>query len=83
MVFNDDVSKAMSVKLEDVFGEFPKMPEFVEGIRRAPKRKFTLTQAETELALKNALRYFYITTLKKSDIRKSQPRRGGISPLRG
>jgi urocanate hydratase len=33
------------------------MPEFEKGIRRAPKRSFTLDQKETELALKNALRY--------------------------
>ena len=33
------------------------MPKFKAGIRRAPKRKFTLSQADTELALKNALRY--------------------------
>jgi len=30
---------------------------FIEGIRRAPDRGFTLTQAQTETALKNALRY--------------------------
>jgi urocanate hydratase len=57
MISNSDISKAMSVKLDDIFDELPEMPEFVEGIRRAPKREFTLTQEETELALKNALRY--------------------------
>ncbi|MCR5757464.1 MAG: urocanate hydratase [Selenomonas sp.] len=35
----------------------PKMPSFVPGIRRAPSRGFHLTQAQTETALKNALRY--------------------------
>ncbi len=33
------------------------MPEFVQGIRRAPTRSLTLSQQETKLALKNALRY--------------------------
>lgn len=32
-------------------------PAFVEGIRRAPDRGFTLTPAQTATALKNALRY--------------------------
>jgi urocanate hydratase len=54
---NPNISEAMSIKLEHIFDELPEQPDFVEGIRRAPKREFTLTQAETELALKNALRY--------------------------
>ncbi len=54
---NLDISNAMTVKLEDMFDDLPEAPGFVEDIRRAPKRKFTLTQQETELALKNALRY--------------------------
>jgi urocanate hydratase len=37
--------------------ELPPYPEFKEGIRRAPDRGWTLNEAETELALKNALRY--------------------------
>lgn len=37
--------------------EYPEMPAFVPGIRRAPSRGFHLTQAQTETALKNALRY--------------------------
>lgn len=32
-------------------------PTFVEGIRRAPDRGFTLSPAQTATALKNALRY--------------------------
>ena len=35
----------------------PDYPKFVEGIRRAPDRGYTLTPAQTETALKNALRY--------------------------
>ena len=35
----------------------PAYPAFVEGIRRAPDRGYTLTPAQTVMALKNALRY--------------------------
>ncbi len=54
MMNNQDIAGAMQIKLDPVL---PKYPEFKEGIRRAPKREFTLTKAQTELALKNALRY--------------------------
>lgn len=54
MLNNLDISQAMTIKLDD---ELPKMPKFVEGIRRAPDRGFTLTPENTEIALKNALRY--------------------------
>src|SRR5574344_2813827 len=37
--------------------QLPAYPEFVAGIRRAPDRGYTLTPAQTETALKNALRY--------------------------
>jgi len=37
--------------------EIPAMPEFKEGIRRAPDRGYTLTPEKTVTALKNALRY--------------------------
>lgn len=57
MIRNIDISNAMTIQLGEIFGRLPKMPKFVEGIRRAPKRSFTLSQKETELALKNALRY--------------------------
>ncbi|WP_458787991.1 urocanate hydratase [Vallitalea sediminicola] len=46
----------MDIKLDFKEG-LPEYPKFQDGIRRAPKREFTLTQDETELALKNALRY--------------------------
>ncbi len=36
---------------------WPEMPEFKEGIRRAPDRGYTLTPEKTVTALKNALRY--------------------------
>lgn len=57
MMTNHDISNAMLVKLDDIFTELPAYPEFVQGIRRAPKRNLTLTQDEVALALKNALRY--------------------------
>src|SRR5574344_3117191 len=35
----------------------PEYPTFVEGIRRAPDRGYTLNPEQTKIALKNALRY--------------------------
>lgn len=49
-----DIAATMTVKLDDVL---PEKTVFQEGIRRAPDRGFRLTQAQTEIALKNALRY--------------------------
>jgi urocanate hydratase len=57
MVSNNDIAKAMQIHLGDIFKKLPARPEFVAGIRRAPARHFTLTPKETELALKNGLRY--------------------------
>lgn len=37
--------------------QLPPYPEFKDGIRRAPDRGFRLTPSQTEIALKNALRY--------------------------
>lgn len=54
MINNLDISKAMTIKLDN---ELPPMPEFVEGIRRAPKRELNLSKDEIVIALKNALRY--------------------------
>ena len=56
MVTNDEIAKAMTLQLDRVL-DLPSVPPFVEGIRRASKRKFTLDRAETVLAVKNALRY--------------------------
>lgn len=39
--------------------DLPLLPEFREGIRRAPKRDYTLTPSETRQALMNALRYVH------------------------
>jgi urocanate hydratase len=57
MVDNSGISQSMTVKLENMFDDLPEMPEFAAGIRRAPARHFTLSQKDTTLALKNALRY--------------------------
>ncbi|MDY6790118.1 MAG: urocanate hydratase [Thermodesulfobacteriota bacterium] len=54
MLSNHQISKTMNIKLDD---KLPEMPEFVKGIRRAPDRGFRLSKNQTEIALKNALRY--------------------------
>lgn len=54
---NNEISKAMHIHLGEIFKDLPEMPNFVDSIRRAPARHFNLTQNDTELALKNALRY--------------------------
>ena len=51
---NKDIYNSMCIKLDNIL---PEKAKFEEGIRRAPDRGFTLTKKETELALKNALRY--------------------------
>ncbi|AFQ45876.1 urocanate hydratase [Desulfosporosinus meridiei] len=54
MISNYDISQAMTIKLDT---ELPAKQEFVEGIRRAPDRGFSLNPSQTKIALKNALRY--------------------------
>ncbi|MFZ5648980.1 MAG: urocanate hydratase [Bacillota bacterium] len=54
MISNLNISQAMTIKLGK---ELPEYPKFVEGIRRAPDRGYRLTPDQTEIALKNALRY--------------------------
>ncbi len=54
MLDRKDIGKAMTIKLK---GPLPEKKPFIEGIRRAPDRGFKLTPAQTEVALKNALRY--------------------------
>ncbi len=46
-----------SVHLGKIFNTLPEYPNFIEGIRRAPKRAFNLSEEDTVLAVKNALRY--------------------------
>lgn len=46
-----------TVSIKDIFNELPSKKPFLDGIRRAPKRTYDLTEEETTLALKNALRY--------------------------
>jgi len=54
MITNSQIAEAMVIKLDD---ELPEMPSFEPGIRRAPKRGPKLNRHDTELALRNALRY--------------------------
>lgn len=54
MITNKNISEGMTIKIDN---QLPEMPGFVEGIRRAPDRGFTLTKDQSEIALKNALRY--------------------------
>jgi urocanate hydratase len=51
---SQDLGATMKIRLE---ADLPKMPAFVEGIRRAPNRGFRLSRTQTETALQNALRY--------------------------
>jgi urocanate hydratase len=51
-----DISKALNIKL---LTELPPYPDFVEGVRRAPSRGFSLNPKQTKLALKNSLRYLH------------------------
>lgn len=44
----------MQITLTD---KLPEYPTFIEGIRRAPDRGYTLTTEKTKTALRNALRY--------------------------
>jgi urocanate hydratase len=37
--------------------KLPKYPTFIEGVRRAPDRAYNLNETQTQIALKNALRY--------------------------
>ena len=45
--------------------QLPEYPAFVEGIRRAPDRGYTLSPAQTAMALKNALRYIPVDLHEK------------------
>ena len=51
---NFDPREAMTIMLDDVLPEYP---SFDPAYRRAPRREATLTQADKELAIRNALRY--------------------------
>ena len=57
MITNREIDGSMVIKAEELAGDLPPLPPFQGGIRRAPKRNFTLTKSETVLAVKNALRY--------------------------
>ena len=51
---NFDPRAAMTIMLDDVLPEYP---SFDPAYRRAPRREAALTQADKELAIRNALRY--------------------------
>ena len=57
MIANAEIARSMEIHLGTLFDALPSMPGFVQGIRRAPARHFNLSRKDTELALKNALRY--------------------------
>lgn len=48
-----------------ISNQLPDYPEFTKGIRRAPDRGFRLNKSQTEIALKNALRYIPADLHKK------------------
>ena len=54
MINNRDINGAMTIKLDNILPEYP---TFEENKRRAPDRGYRLTKAQTQLALRNALRY--------------------------
>ena len=54
MLNNKRIADSMSICLG---GILPERKQFLEGIRRAPVREFSLSEEDTVLALKNALRY--------------------------
>ena len=43
--------------IKGIKNQIPEYPKFIDGIRRAPDRGFNLNKSQTEIALKNALRY--------------------------
>lgn len=53
-MIDNTAAEAMTIRLGNAL---PEAPEFDPDIRRAPDRGYTLDRAETELALRNALRY--------------------------
>lgn len=62
MIARSDTVQKISILPEDIP---QKMPEFLQGVRRAPDRGFTLNVQDTKLALKNALRYIPESCHKK------------------
>lgn len=54
MIDNKTINANMEIKIDYIPD---KVPEFQQGIRRAPMRELTLSEADIELALMNALRY--------------------------
>ena len=61
MTTHPSVDDSMTIELDD---SLPELPEFEKDIRRAPDRGFRLTPQQTEISLKNALRYIPVTLHK-------------------
>jgi len=57
MLSDRTVSSTPENILEKLFDKLPLYPDFAKDIRRAPMRSVSLSRQETELALRNALRY--------------------------
>ncbi|MCX6125213.1 MAG: urocanate hydratase, partial [Proteobacteria bacterium] len=53
------IQNAMSIRLDEFDTSLPSMPEFDPRYRRAPSRGYHLNQKDTNLALRNALRYIH------------------------
>ena len=51
---NNEIAQAMKIHLDE---DLPQQPDFQQDIRRAPDRGFRLSRKQTEIALRNALRY--------------------------
>ena len=53
-MINNKIKNAMEIRIPD---ELPPIKNFINGIRRAPNRASNLSEKDTILAIKNALRY--------------------------
>ena len=49
MTPNIDASNAMTIKLESILDDLPYMPEFVDDIRRTPKRHLSLSKLSEQI----------------------------------
>jgi hypothetical protein len=67
---------AKSIQHLTLPAQLPDKKDFVADIRRAPDRGFSLTPAQTRIALNNALRYIPAPLHKETDLRLPLPARG-------
>jgi urocanate hydratase len=54
MTINQQIDQAMNIRWD---APLPEMPDFADGVRRAPDRGLRLNRSQVATALKNALRY--------------------------